>query len=243
MNARTKKTAASPFGILSVLILLGLPAAAYPAQPVHLAWAESIAVNVTPDRNVYGSDPSYIYWAGVNGAAGYENRTQCSSFATRVLKQAYSWSDSTFQAWMGSKSPTAAKYHDTIQAGNGFSLVQNIADIQPGDILAAKYPEGSSSTGHVMMAYGQAQPRTAAAPLVTGTFQYELLVIDSSQSGHGPNDTRRMPDGSWDTGVGIGTLRLYADNAGSITGYTWSTYSNSVYYDQATRNLVVGRLP
>ena len=85
-------------------------------------------------------------------------------------------------------------------------------------------------------------PRAASAPLVDGTAQYAIEVIDSSQSGHGPNDTRKLANGAWADGAGIGTLRLYADAAGNITGYTWSTYSNSQYYPQDERHLVAGRL-
>lgn len=243
MNAITEKSPITSLGLVAGLLYLALSAApAHASQPAHLAWAEDIATHVTPDKNAYGTSPNYIYWAGVNGAATYENRTECSSFATRVMKQAYGLSDGDYIAWMGSKSPNAAKYHDTIQAGNGFAVIQNVADIQPGDILAVKYPEGLSSSGHVMMARSQAVARTASAPQAPGTIQYEIQIIDSSQSGHGANDTRRMADGTWDTGVGIGTLRLYADNLGNIAGYTWSTYGNSVYYGQAERHMVVGRV-
>lgn len=226
------------------LVILGFLAAPADANPpAHLTWAEAIVQNVTPEYNEYGTNPNYIYWAGVNGAMTYENRTQCSSFVTRVLKQAYGLSDNDFLAWMGAKSPQAAAYHDTIQAGINFIAIENVNDIQAGDIIAVKYPAGLSSTGHVMMARGKAVARNATSPLVRNTVQYEIQIIDSSQSGHGPFDTRLQADGSWDTGVGMGIFRLYADMTGNIQGYTWSTYSNSVYYSQSIRHLVVGRLP
>ncbi|HLF96637.1 MAG TPA: hypothetical protein VI457_05795 [Methylococcaceae bacterium] len=224
------------------LSLMLIAVATCAASPAHLGWAEDIALNVTPDRNEYGTNPNYIRWNGVNGATGYENRTECSSFVTRVLKQAYGWNDTDFRNWMGSSSPTAAKYHDTIVSRNGFEAMQSVADIQAGDLIAVKYPQGASPTGHVMLAVGPATQRTASAPVVEGTTQYEVEVIDSTKSGHGPSDTRKMEDGTWDTGAGVGILRLYADGNGVITGYSWSTYSNSVYYDQNSRHLVVGKL-
>jgi hypothetical protein len=196
-----------------------------------------------PENNEYNSNPNYIKWPGVNGATAYANRTQCGSFVTRVLKQAYAWNDTYFKNWFGSTSPTAAVYHDAILAGNGFTAFDTVQDIAPGDIIAIKYPAGLSATGHVMMARGAAFERTASAPLVAGTRQYAVEIIDSSQTGHGPDDTRLMADNSWDSGAGIGTLRIYADEySGEIAGYTWSTYSTSVYYDQNTRHLTVGRL-
>ena len=51
-----------------------------------------------------------------------------------------------------------------------------------------------------------------------------------------------MPDGMSDEGAGIGVLRLYVNNTGTIVGHTWSTYNDSVYYAQTTRHLTVGRL-
>jgi hypothetical protein len=214
------------------------------ATPAHLLWAEDVVEHIAPADNAYGSSPTYLTWAGVNGATSYTNRTECSSFVTRVLKQAYGWTNADFTAWFNSTSPTAAKYHDAIVAGNQFVAFTQVNDIQSGDFLAVKYLDGTTtSTGHMMIATGPATLRMATAPHVSGTTQYEVEVIDSSKSGHGPTDTRLQEDGTWQDGVGMGILRLYADTTGAIVGYSWSTYSSSVYYDQATRHLVIGRLP
>ena len=210
--------------VLVASVWLALAAVPAAATPAHLLWAEEVAQNVDPANNVYGTSPTYLTWPGVNGATAYTNRTECSSFATRVFKQAYGWSDTDFKTWFGSSSPTAAKYHDAIVAGNQFVAVPLVSDLQSGDIIAVKYLDGTTtSTGHVMMATGPVSPRTATAPYVSGTTQYVVEVIDSSQTGHGPTDTRLRPDGTWQTGVGIGILRLYADATGTIVGYTWST--------------------
>lgn len=230
-------------GVVSLLTASLLSPVVSAAELPHVTWAESVALHVTPEKNEYGSNPTYVYWPGVNGATEYENRSQCSSFLTRVLKQAYGLDDDDFLAWTGSKNPTAALYHNTIEAENGFTRIDSVVDIQKGDILAIEYPQGLSSTGHVMIAHGPAILKTATEPFVNGTTQYTVEVIDSSQSGHGPEDTRRMTDNTWDTGAGIGTLRVYTNNNGSIMGYTWSTYKSSTYYAQNVRHLVIGRLP
>lgn len=226
-------------GILSLFLLAGTAKA---ADPAHLFWAVDIATNVTPDKNMYDSNPSYIHWPDANGVGAYENRTKCSSFITQVLMKSYGWTSAYFSNWMSSTSPTANKYYDAINQQNGFVIIDNINDIQAGDIIAIKYPSGSAVTGHMMMANGPATLRSPTLPLVTGTNQYQIQIIDSSQSGHGPTDTRLIEDGVYAPGAGIGISRLYADNAGVIKGYTWSTYYNSVYYDQNTRPIIVGRL-
>jgi hypothetical protein len=197
---------------------------------------------VAPASNAYGTNPNYIHWAGVGGYTVYENRTECSSFVTRVLMQAFGWTSTYFTSWTGSTSPNAATYHDLIAAQKGFAKIASVTAIAPGDVIAIKYPAGSSSSGHAMTVAAAPVLRTTSAPAVTGTYQYEVQVIDSSQSGHGSTDTRLNADGTWNQGAGVGIFRLYADRTGAIVGYTWSTYSNSVYYDQGTRNLVVGRL-
>jgi hypothetical protein len=241
-NVFVSRPSLKTLALVGASLWMTLSAAPALANPAHVLWAEAIALNVTPASNDYGSNPTYLTWPGVQGATTYANRTECSPFVTRVLKQAYGWSDTDFLTWFGYKSPYAATYHDAIQAGNRFLEIQHIKDIQIGDIIAIKYPAGSASTGHVMIAYNTPAQRMTTAPVVVGTTQYEIEVIDSAQSGHGPTDTRLMEDGTWDAGAGIGVLRLYADNTGTIVGYTWSTYNNSVYYDQTTRHLTVGRL-
>ncbi len=229
--------------LLSGLGLMAISAASFAAPTEPVAWAEELVQNITPDHNTYDASPTYIYWAGVNGAVDYENRTQCSSFLTNLLKQSYGWDNSTFKAWFGSTSPTAAKYHDAIQAQNGFTLLANVQDLTMGAILAIKYPEGGASTGHVMLVRNAPEEMPAKAPIIADTRQYAVEIFDSSQSGHGSGDTRKMADGSWDKGVGMGVFRIYADEiSGEIVGYTWSTYSNSVYYSQSDRHLVAGFL-
>lgn len=230
--------------IASISLAMTMPVTSFAKATNHVIWAEALVQNITPDHNVYGSNPSYIYWAGVNGAVNYENRTQCGSFVTNLLKQSYGWDSNTFKTWFGSTSPTAAMYHDAIQSQNGFTQVSRVQDIAIGDVLAIKYPDGLSSTGHVMVVRNVPQEITATAPIVAGTRQYAIAVYDSSQSGHGSTDTRKMADGSWSSGVGAGIFRIYADETtNEIVGHTWSTYSNSIYYSQAERHLVAGFLP
>ena len=85
----------------------------------------------------------------------------------------------------------------------------------------------------------------ASGPVVSGAKAYEVSVIYSSKSYHGPLDTRLIhpeADGSPGNGVGQGILRLYAKDSGEIVGYEWSTTSNSQYFSQAEHPLAVGRL-
>lgn len=128
-------------------------------------------------------------------------------------------------------------------AQNRFTNILYRSQILPGDVIAIKYPSGASATGHVMLVAGTPVMRTpATAPVIANTTQYEAQVIDSTASYHGPADTRHPNNGGVPGGIGKGVFRIYVDANDQIVGYTWSTYSNSTYYDQSQRHLVIGRL-
>ncbi len=80
-------------------------------------------------------------------------------------------------------------------------------------------------------------------PEVLGSTQWEVPVIDSSKSGHGPTDTRHKkgPGGKDHDGVGEGVFRIYSDSEGKIVGFTWSTMSNSDFKEPGDEHLVIGR--
>lgn len=211
------------------------------AQPLHLDLAEELVDNVTPELNEYGSSPSYVTWTGYLGSMVYSNRSVCTTFVTLVLMRAYGITGPQMKAWFNTISPTAAMYHDAIVAQNGFIVVPTIDDVEPGDFLAAKYAPGATVSGHLATVVSVPVQRLPATnPLISGTFQYEVVVVDSSSTGHGPTDTRNLPAGGWDAGAGIGVMRLYTDAIGSIVGHTWST-NNGTFYNQTQRHMVMGR--
>jgi hypothetical protein len=159
-----------------------------------------------------------------------------------LLEHSFGYSAADIDAWFAKRVPQAVEYHDTIAAGRGFTLVTRIVDIRPGDIIAVAYPPGSKPTGHVMIAATRAVARAATRPVEPDTAQYEIGVIDSANSGHGRADSRLRADGTWTTGVGRGTLRLYGRSDGTIAGYCWSTSSHSAFRAADVRRPVVGRL-
>jgi len=186
-------------------------------------------------NNTYGTNPNWIDW--IKPAA----RTECNSFLNRLYQYTYGTNESYFKSWMNSTSPTAAKWHDAIEASNRFLKKVNVSTILEGDFMAIKYPPGLSSTGHAMLVCGKPTVRTATAPLVSSTTQYSVDVCDSSASYHGKNDTRLSQTSP--QGIGRGTFRLYANvTTKQIVGYTWSLDTGSVYYTQGERHLAVGTL-
>jgi hypothetical protein len=210
------------------------------AQTAHLEWAEDLVSNVTPEDNEYDGTPSLITWAGVRGARRYRNRTYCATFLTALLRQAYGWTDEDLEGWLGSSSPYAVTYHDAIVAGDGFRRIRAVDDIRAGDIVAIRYPASESSTGHIAIVRRAPRRRIATAPFVPGTIQFELSIVDSTSTPHGPEDSRSRDD---DTGAGSGVMRLYANPLwNTLVGHSWSTTTSSVYYTTSQRSVVIGRL-
>ncbi|HEV7509797.1 MAG TPA: hypothetical protein VGS07_33300 [Thermoanaerobaculia bacterium] len=226
---------------LLVLPLSGRPGFAA-AGPNLLEWARRLVAGVTPETNIYASRPTIVTWTGVSGASETRNRSVCSALVAHLMMQAYGYRPADFASWLGGRFPRAAGFHDAIAAGRGFDPVLRIAEIRPGDVLAIKYPPGSHPTGHVLLAASQPVERRATEPIVPGTVQYELSVIDSSHTGHGPTDSRHYAKGKFHSGVGEGLFRLYAGPDGALTGYSWSVTKASEVYTPGERHLVIGHL-
>ncbi len=202
-------------------------------------WSMLLVNNVTPTNNVYVNGVGSVTWSGQNGATNYTCNTDCSGYFNRLLTQTYGYTTAYYQTWTGVNRPLAKHYYNEIVTGDHFTAISNVAQIQKGDFVAIKYPQDATNTGHCMLVAAAAVSRVATAPIINATNQYELSIIDCASSGHGSTDTRYPTS---DDGIGKGVFRLYTDAAGTIKGYTWSTFSNSVYYNQATRPLVIGRL-
>jgi hypothetical protein len=159
----------------------------------------------------------------------------CSSFLTRLLMDSYAgWSAKG--NGFASVSPTAAVYHDAITAGfGGFRQIGAFENIKPGDILAAKYLDASTDTGHIMIV-NNAVP---GEPDAKNYIRWSVQVIDCSKSTHSA-DTRTFPSYT-SRGVGMGWMYVWT-RWNKITSYAWSQRSGSLVYTPDVRHLVLGRL-
>ena len=213
------------------------------SRQTPLELAQTLVNGLAPENTSYQHKEGFIKWKGENGAAAYESRVDCSGLLNNLLERSYGLTSRDFEYWLGKRRPLAADYFDAIKQHSNFRQITSIRDIRAGDIIAIRYPPGTNeNSGHIMIVAGMPTSRKATKPEIDGTEQWEVSVIDSSESGHGKTDTRHKPDGTFGDGVGQGILRLYTSRSGEIVGYTWSTLSVSDYYDKSTRELVIGRL-
>ena len=118
---------------------------------------------------------------------------------------------------------------------SGWSAVTTAATILPGDLLAwSPSAEDAESAGHSVIAL--------SAPTSLGGGRYALVVMDSTATPHGSDDTRRTADPlsarnaplgvlaasshtahpNAPSGLGIGTIALDTSPSGAVTGVEWT---------------------
>ena len=240
---RSKRVARLACCGLSVLVFAWVGIAQKTGKPTHLDLARVLVRELQPENTSYQHKQGYIKWKGEKGAEIYESRVDCSGLLNNLLERAYGITPDDFEKWMGKRRPYAEDYHDAIAEQQKFRLIRSIGDVRPGDIIAIRYPPGTNeNTGHLMIVAEAPVARKPTKPQIDGAGQWEVSIIDSSESGHGKTDTRHKPDATFGSGVGQGIFRIYTKPNGDIVGYSWSTFANSDYYDMETRHLVIGRL-
>ncbi len=214
-------------------------------KPAHLIAAEKIATEINQADNAYSYTDPFIKWKGYEGATKYENRTDCSEFFNLLIRHSYRVSGERLKEITGRERPTARVWYNAIEAGKAEGLLKVIPKLgasKPGDVLFVRYPEGSGDTGHVMVLVTKPEAREATEPIVRDTNQWEVAVVDSSKTGHGPKDTRHREEGKSGQGVGRGTLRLYSYDDGTLAGYAWSTEKVSKFEPVSQHQLLLTRI-
>ncbi|HSI72081.1 MAG TPA: hypothetical protein VK934_02805 [Fimbriimonas sp.] len=227
------------------LLLLASVSVASAAPTVHLENARSLVSHMRAqgelgmffdqnnvEYNQYGAN-----WANVvldYHEPAYANAV-CSSFLTRLLMDSYAGWTAKGKGF-ASASPTAAVYHEAVSASfGGFREVKVFENIKPGDILAAKYLDGSADTGHIMIV----NDAIAGPPDAKGYIRWSVQVIDCSKSTHS-TDTRGFPNYT-SRGVGMGWMYIWT-RWNKIVSYAWSQRNGSIVYTPEVRHLVLGRL-
>ncbi len=229
------------------------PTAQEPTPPAH-ARPLPQAPATTPDRHVATAEKlvagldlantSYEHGHGtVSWTAPLASHTDCSGFIDHLLMHEDGYTADDFQRWFGKARPTAASYHDAVVAEKGFTQVRTVGDVRPGDLIAIKYLKRKDNTGHVMLVVEPPKRIPAAQPIVAGTEQWSVTVIDSSESGHGTTDTRhKKGEGGRDhDGLGRGVFRIYSDAQGNVAGFSWSTLKASHFVPPEDEVLALGR--
>lgn len=227
--------------ILSAVHLYGAVPAAFAQDATaakHVASALQLVDGLDLSNTDYAHGAPHVTWT-----APVASHADCSGFIDELLMHDDGYRAEDFKRWFDSRRPTAERYHDAIVEGRGFERIASIESLRPGDLIAIKYLTRHDNTGHIMLVVEAPQSMRPGLPLVPGTDQWSVTVVDSSASGHGPTDTRhgRGADGRDHDGLGRGVVRLYAASDGRVAGFTWSTLKTSRFVAPEDEDVVLGR--
>ena len=143
-------------------------------------------------------------------------KLDCSGFVALVLSKCAPAALAEVEAADRPRHPRAFAYHEVISRAplypqcttGGWSRIQRVADLQPGDILVwrRRTLRPSESTGHVGIVHDP--------PQLISNGIWSVHIIDSTTRPHA-EDTR-SPD---QTGLGCGLIWILTDAGGRPSGY------------------------
>jgi len=216
------------------------PAANQPGNLLY--WAQKLQQSVNAQNTAYQHKDNTVSW-GDDGNSP-QCFADCSGFINALMAKTFNWTDDNFKAEWGHKRMFAYHYYDAIVSASHFRQIKNINSILPGDIIALQYADRSEhedNTGHVMLIAALPRPHRPSKVIEPNTQQYEVEVIDCSKSPHGKSDSRFDSNSGEHSGLGRGNFRLYTDEQGNITGYSWSTGNPKEGFNPFENPVVVGR--
>lgn len=228
--------------LAALLVVCAAVCQAQTAAPAHLVLGRELLTALRPENTGY-RHKGWVRWP--NDPPGVEAQvfTDCSGLINALLERTGHPQLERMRAVTRRDIPKARDYYRQIVAENGFTRIAKIQDAQPGDLLVIGYPADSENTGHSMLIDAEPIRRTApSAPIIGGTVQWEVAVIDSTASPHGRRDSRYGNGAEKGNGAGRGVIRLYTDTEGHPVGHSWSLLASSRYQDEATKPLAIGRL-
>ena len=243
MKTCTRGTLFRDLVAFGAIALSGASFAATSTAGDHLSAARDLVSRIDLAHTSYEHGQGTVTWS--DPPSSY---TDCSGFVDHLLMHTYSYSPEDFKRWFDSHRPSAKRYYDAIVEQTGFKRIDRITDLRPGDFIAVKYLTRTDDTGHIMLvdqAPERAGRSTGSTRMANQKGEAWLVqVIDSSESGHGPTDTRhkRGADGRDHDGLGRGVLQLYADAQGRVTGFSWSAAANSTFRGPDDEPVALGRL-
>jgi hypothetical protein len=225
--------------------------------PKHLSIARELVENIKPEDNQYALGGELISFPGDLLSSKYSMKADCSGFLLAVFERAKypTRSQMTFLKWSpGRKRARAEDFLYSIENGKGYRHIKRIEDMRPGDLLAhamlnIEDQKQTGTTGHVFLINSQPKRIAPRRPIVEGTTQYEVSIIDSNEEHVGDDDSRLQYPANKLKGLGQGTIRIYSDADGELVGWArtfkntnrFFSYSPRFPSDTRLRKAAIGR--
>ncbi len=210
--------------------------------PKYLALARELVESTKPEDNRYSLGSQFIGFPGDSDPSKHSVKADCSGFLLAIFERAKLPTQSRMEYLPGTPRrrtrPAAEDFVYSIETGNGFTRIRNARDIKPGDVLAhamlnVQDQRQTGTTGHVFLIDSYPKAIEPRDPLVTGTQQFEVSIIDSNEEYVGADDTRLADPSNKIKGLGRGTIRIYVDPHGELVGWarTFKTAKKFFSYD------------
>lgn len=208
----------------------------------------------------------------------------CSSFLSHVLGMSvYPWYEKIFAYAVMTRYPSSKNnppiqralakdyanffinYNANLDLFKGWEVIEYLEDLQAGDVIAIKYEDGATNTGHVLILAGKPMERspysgTGGTDTPAGFNEWLVRIIDSSSSPHGTSSGvgaqyyPRVPDSRTgnaknidEGGVGAGYMILVTkgNTVGvkhRIHGWRRSNLSSSALYRNDNSDIPSGTI-
>jgi hypothetical protein len=225
----------------AVALAGGLAAASAEDVPRHLALAREMVENIQPADNQYKLGGEFLSFPGDAPGSRYAMRADCSGFLLATFERAgYHIRERMPFLVAGPRRnrPRAEDFVLSIEQEKGFRRIVRVTDIRPGDLLAHAMldvadQKQTGTTGHVFLVDSAPKKIWGWNPVVSGTGQYEVSVIDSNNELVGDDDTRLRANR--EGGVGRGTIRLYANAEGELVGWARTFPKTNLFFSYDPR--------
>ena len=219
--------------------------------------ARELVENIKPEDNQYFLGGQFISFPGdLLFSKKHAMKADCSGFLLALFDRAQYPTRSKMSLLVPSpkrKRPAAEDFVFSIETEKGFTLIKKIHDMRPGDLLAhamlnLEDQKQTGTTGHIFLINSHPREVNAWRPVVKGTRQFEVSVIDSNEEYLGEDDTRLADRSGKIKGLGKGTIRIYSDSHGELVGWA-RTFRNSKFFsyspqfpsDTKARKAAIGR--
>jgi hypothetical protein len=169
----------------------------------------------------------YTQWRGDPGITLYANVTDCSSFSDVLLTRAFGWGPPTTNP-----RPLAADYYWAIRNAVRFEEIDDVNELEVGDVLTLLYgtTDSDGDTGHVAWVDALPQPYSDG-PIETNLSQFAITIVDSADGFHyAPPDNAANQDDRY-----LGTLDggQCTTDAECIVEYGSNAVCNSTSTDES----------
>jgi hypothetical protein len=202
------------------------------ANTLAYAYAEWNDMTCTEYSHHYQFGPPKYYYFDCVGFTGYTTSkadpTAWKSVSTALhIASGYVPTPISFEEFFNSLATTPQV---------GWQAVPDLSAVRPGDIFA--WQPASSDGQPNLQGVGHSVMPLVAPQAIAGSngTRWEVVVMDSTAGGHGPDDTRKPDDPLSErnapilttsgqvqpSGLGIGTIALDTTPSGTVTGVEWN---------------------